>query len=227
VINGQRILAIIPARGGSKGLPRKNIIDVNGKPLIQWTIDVAKDSKYLDRVVISTEDDEIASICKNLGADVPFKRPISLAEDSTPGMAPILHAVDAVGQDYELVMVLQPTSPLRLAEDIDAAIELLVTRQVNSCVSVSIQEKSPYWMYSKSDTDKLVPILEGDFPTRQSAPVTYALNGAIYVALTDWLKQSKTFLSEETIAFVMPRERSIDVDGWLDLILVNALLSTR
>lgn len=122
-----KILAIIPARGGSKGVPRKNIRDLAGKPLIAWTIEEAKKSKYITRLILSSEDEEIIEAAKKYGCEVPFVRPIELAQDNTPGIEPVLHAIEKC-PGYDYVLLLQPTSPLRTVEDIDGCIEFLLNK---------------------------------------------------------------------------------------------------
>ena len=136
------VLAIISARGGSKGIPRKNIKPLAGKPLISWTIDVAKQATCIDRLVVSTDDEEIASVARDLGVDVPFMRPAELAADETPGMAPVLHAISQL-PDYEWVLLLQPTSPLRSAEDIDGIWQFCQEQGAPSAVSVCEVVKLP------------------------------------------------------------------------------------
>jgi N-acylneuraminate cytidylyltransferase len=227
VIENKSVLAIIPARGGSKGVPRKNIRDVAGKPLIAWTIEEANKSRYIDRLVVSTDDQEIADIAMQWGGDVPFMRPDELAQDDTPGIAPVIHMLTTIQPAYELVVLLQPTSPLRTVEDIDGAINLMIARKANACVSVVEPDKSPYWMYSLTRSGKLLPLLSGNYACRQDIPSVYALNGAVYVAEINWLISMQTFITEETVAFIMPKERSIDIDTNIDLILANELLSNQ
>lgn len=125
MINNKKILAIIPARGGSKGLPRKNIRELAGKPLIAWTIEAGRKSKYIDRLIVSSEDFEIIEVAKKYGAEIPFVRPKHLAEDESLGLDPVFHALREL-PGYDIVVLLQPTSPLRLTEDIDACIEQLI-----------------------------------------------------------------------------------------------------
>ena len=225
MIGEKRVLAIIPARGGSKGVPRKNIRDVAGKPLIAWTIDAAKKSRYVDRVVVSTDDPEIAEVATRYGGEVPFLRPAELARDDTPGIAPVLHAVEAVTPAYEIVVLLQPTSPLRSAADIDSAIRTMVDGGAQACVSVVEPDKSPYWMYSRDCAGRMKPLLEGEYACRQEIPAVYALNGAVYVAERRWLVEKRGFMGEETLAYVMPKERSVDIDTELDLFIANQLLT--
>lgn len=211
------ILAVIPARGGSKGVPRKNIRDLAGKPLIAWTIEAGKQSTFIDRLILTSEDPEIIEVAKQFGCEVPFVRPMALAADSTPGIDPILHALEQC-KGYDYVVLLQPTSPLRTAADIDAAIELMLEKNADFCVSVTEPEASPYWMYNLDDEGKLKPLLEQEkfAVRRQDLPKAFALNGAVYIARTDKLKETKSFLTDKTVAYVMPRERSFDIDTEID-----------
>ena len=227
MIHEKSILAVIPARGGSKGLPRKNLRMLAGKPLIAWTIEEAKKSKYIDRLMLSSEDAEIISVARQWGCEAPFVRPQELATDETPGVEPILHAIDALSEKYDYVVMLQPTSPLRIAEDIDGCVEMCLGHKAPACVSVTEPSKSPYWMYRLDAGDRLIPNLDLGFADvrRQDLPRVYALNGAVYVAETDWLIAHRTFLTQETVAFVMPRERLWDVDTELDLKFCELLLT--
>lgn len=224
--NNISILAVIPARGGSKGVPRKNIRNLAGKPLIAWTIKSAKQSKYIDKIILSSENQEIIQVARQYGCEVPFIRPEHLAVDETTGAEVILHALNRLPQ-YDLVVMLQPTSPLRLAEDIDACIEKLILEKAVACVSVSESSQSPYWMYTFDETEKLQPIMKQDsiIPRRQELPIVYGLNGAVYVAYTNWLKQSQSFLTNETIGFVMPENRSFDIDEELDFLICEWIIS--
>lgn len=207
------ILAVIPARGGSKGIPRKNIKPLMGKPLIGWSIDAAMQSSYINRIVVSTEDEEIAFVARELGADVPFMRPAELAADDTPGMGPVLHAISQL-PDYEWVLLLQPTSPLRTAEDIDEIWQFCQERSALSAVSISEVGKHPYWMYTCNTAHHLEPFSKGrsDVTRRQDLPPAYALNGALYLARTDWLLERQNFIGPETLGYIMPPERSVDLD---------------
>ncbi len=224
MIEGKSILAIIPARGGSKGIPRKNIIDVAGKPLIAWTIEEAKKSRYIDRLVLSSDDEEIMAVVKQWGCEVPFRRPARLAQDDTPGIEPVLHSIaELPGYDY--IVLLQPTSPLRIAADIDGCIEGCVRESANCCVSVCEPDKSPYWMFQINKQGKLEPLIKKEVAKRrQDLPAVYVLNGAVYVAKVEWLLRAKSFLTEETLAYKMPKERSIDIDNQTDLLFAQFLL---
>ncbi|MFJ8064179.1 cytidylyltransferase domain-containing protein [Psychrobacillus sp. NPDC096426] len=218
-------LAIIPARGGSKGVPRKNIKELAGKPLIAWTIEEAKKSKFIDRVILSSEDHEIIEIAKQYGCEVPFTRPVDLAQDETPGIAPVLHAMKEC-PGYDFVVLLQPTSPLRTVEDIDGAIETLFEKEADFCVSVTEPNQSPYWMYSLNVNGTMKPLIkqENFALRRQDLPKAYSLNGAFYMAKTEQLKVTKSFLTDDTVGYVMPRKRSFDIDTEEDFFLCQQVL---
>lgn len=225
MIGKRRILALIPARGGSKGLPGKNILPVGGRPLIGWTIAAARGSRYVDRVLLSSDDDAIIAAARACGCDVPFRRPAELSTDTAPMIDVVLHAIDAV-PDHEIVVLLQPTSPLRTAADIDAACELLERTGAPACVSVSPVEQSPYWMYRLTDAGRMTPLIEAPQVTRrQDLPEVYTLNGAVYVADASWLRQHRTFVTADTVAHVMPPERSIDIDTAADLEAFQRILA--
>ncbi len=223
MIDGKTVLAIIPARGGSKGVPRKNIREVAGKPLLAWTIEEAKKSKYIDRLVLSSDDTEIIEVAKAWGCEAPFVRPAELARDETPGVDPVLHALDML-PGYDWVVLLQTTSPLRTVADIDGCIENCATNRAHACVTVVEAEQSPYWMCTLDAGGTMQPLIAtgNRFARRQDLPAVYALNGAVYMAACDWLREHKTFVTGETLGFVMPRERSLDVDTAMDLQILNS-----
>ena len=213
MIGSRRVLGVIPARGGSKGLVGKNIRLANGRPLLAWTIEAARASKCLDRVVLSSDDEAIMSVARSLGCDVPFRRPDELATDTASSIDVVLHALDVV-PGYDTVVLLQPTSPLRTAADIDAACELYARPPGVSCVSVSPAEQSPYLMYRVADDLSMQPLLPlpSTATRRQDLPDAFALNGAIYIADVSFLRVARTFVTTQAVAYVMPRERSIDID---------------
>ncbi|MCZ8531818.1 cytidylyltransferase domain-containing protein [Psychrobacillus psychrodurans] len=220
-------LAVIPARGGSKGVPRKNIKELGGRPLIAWTIEEAKKSKFIDRIILSSEDAEIIEVAKEYDCDVPFTRPVELAQDETPGIVPILHAIEQCS-GYDFVVLLQPTSPLRTVEDIDGAIETLIEREADFCVSVTEPDQSPYWMYNLDVNGTMSAVIKQDnlAVRRQDLPKIYSLNGAVYVANIEKLEEEKSFLTNETIGYVMPKQRSIDIDTEEDFYLCEQKLRT-
>lgn len=214
--DGKRILAVIPARGCSKGVPRKNIRMVGGKPLIAYTIEAALQSRFVDAVVVSSEDDEILKVAARHGAQC-LLRPESLALDTTPGVAPVLHAVEHL-PGFDQVILLQPTSPLRMAMDIDTALEHCSNQGAASCVAVCEAEVPPARMFDLSENFRLRRLVEKEPPNRrQDLPPAYVVNGAIYIADTQWLTQNQKFISSETVGYLMPRDRSLDIDTELDL----------
>jgi CMP-N,N'-diacetyllegionaminic acid synthase len=211
------ILGVIPARGGSKGIARKNIKMLAGKPLIAWTIETALGSHCFDEVIVSTEDSEIAQVAQLFGAKVPFMRPEQMSRDDTPGVIPVLHAIESL-PGFDWVMLLQPTSPLRSVEDIKGMVSLAERGLADSIVSVVEVKKHPNWMFYLGDSAKLVPIMNetGLVSRRQELPTVYVLNGAMYLAKSAWLKKHQQFLAPGTIGFPMPEERSSDIDSQRD-----------
>jgi len=211
----EKVLALIPARGGSKSLPRKNVLPAAGRPLIAWSIDAVRTSAVIDHLILSSDDDEIMATAKAHGCDVPFRRPVALATDTATSIDVVIHALDHF-PDFEYLVLLQPTSPLRTGADIDAAFHLMLERNAPSCVSVCLAEQSPYWMYTLEEGDRLVsllpPPLEG-VGRRQDLPEVHVLNGAIYIAKCEWLRVNRSFLGTGTVAYRMPPERSIDIDS--------------
>jgi N-acylneuraminate cytidylyltransferase/CMP-N,N'-diacetyllegionaminic acid synthase len=231
MINNKTILAIIPARGGSKGIPHKNIKNLKEKPLIAWTIKESLKSKYIDKLVVSTEDKEIAEISKKYGAEIPFLRPAGLALDSTPGIDPILHAIKWFKNrncNFDYVMCLQCTSPFRTYAQIDEAIENLFRKDADSIVSVCKSEITPYWM-KKIENGKLKDFLDEDvfYARRQDAPKAYRLNGAIYMAKTQLLLNIKNWYTENTMPYVMDEISSIDIDNILDFKFAEFCMKNR
>jgi CMP-N-acetylneuraminic acid synthetase len=219
--------ALIPARGGSKGIPRKNIKLIAGKPLIVWTIEAALRSSLLDAVIVSTDDVEIAEVARRAGAQVPFVRPAELAQDDTPGLDPVLHALEQLPQ-YDSVLLLQPTSPLRTTQDIDACLRLAAERGAPSVVSVSEPDAHPYWTYRLTEAHTLEPFVPAPpIARRQDLPAVVTLNGAMYYAQAQWLRSTRRLVGPETLAYTMTRERSIDLDTPLDWMLAESLLKEQ
>jgi CMP-N,N'-diacetyllegionaminic acid synthase len=227
MIGTKTVLALIPARGGSKGVPRKNIREVGGKPLIAWSIEAAKASRYIDHLILSSDDQSIIDVAKKWGCDVPFVRPKDLATDEADSMQVVRHAIAALPKHYDYLVLLQPTSPMRRTEDIDGAIECCVNGEAVTCVSVCEPDKSPYWML-KVDGNGMAQTL---FPAdqiphrRQDAPPVAAVNGAVYVARTEHVANGGTFFADRTVVYPMPKERSFDIDTELDLKIVNFLFN--
>ena len=213
MIGQRRVLGLITARGGSKGLPDKNILPADGRPLIAWTIAAALASRSIDRLVLSSDDERIIEVARSHGCEVPFRRPAELATDSASSMDVVFHALDEL-PGHDVVVLLQPTSPLRTADDIDAACRAIESGIAPACVSVCLVEQSPYWMYRLDDGARMAPLLDSSsrLARRQELPPVCIPNGAVYVADIAWLRQSRTFIAGETVAHVMPVERSLDID---------------
>jgi CMP-N-acetylneuraminic acid synthetase len=209
----KNLLAIIPARGGSKGLPNKNLLNLNGKPLIAWTIEAAQKCEFIDKILVSTDSLEIKEVSNMYGAETPFLRPKELSDDRALSIDVVLHAIQNF-HEYQYVCMLQPTSPLRTEIEIEKAFKMLINHNANACVSVTESNQSPYWSFQISKDEKLKPLFDfDDIPLRrQELPNTYFLNGAIYIAKSNWLLNSRSFLTNETIAYVMSSDISIDID---------------
>ncbi|OZB49337.1 MAG: CMP-N-acetlyneuraminic acid synthetase [Polynucleobacter sp. 39-45-136] len=231
MIDGKSILAIIPARAGSKRLPRKNLIYLGDKPLIGWTIEAALGCSLIDEVIVSTDDREIADISIKYGAKVPFMRPVALASDEATSIDVIEHAVnfydDVLGKSFDYVILLQPTSPLRNSQDIAESIDLLSIKNANAIISVCEAEHSPLWMNTlPSDQSMNGFLLNGVRNIRsQDLDKYYRLNGAIYICSIKKLMEQKTlFIDKEIYAYPMSIERSIDIDTYLDYLVAVAIL---
>jgi len=218
------LLALIPARGGSKGIPGKNIRPLAGKPLIAHTIAAALQVSALERVVVSTDDPAIATVALEWGAEVPFLRPPELAADDTPGIAPVLHALEQL-PDVAQLLLLQPTSPLRSSADIEGLLAFQRTRQCPSVVSVCVSSKHPQWSYRLAASAELSPFLPpAPADCRQQLEPVYALNGAMYLCDRAWLQNHGSFVGPGTLGYPMPPERSVDIDTPLDWLWAETLL---
>lgn len=221
------LIALIPARGGSKAIPKKNVRDFCGLPLLAWTIDAALHSDSIDRVIVTTDDQEIAEISLAFGAEVPFMRPATLATDQTPGIEPVLHAISVLPQ-YDWILVLQPTSPLRISKDIEGIFSFAGLMSANCVVSVTEISHHPHWTYLRDQSGVLTSILPDTAATRrQDLPPAYTLNGALYLAKWEWLLRNGAFVTPETYGYVMPIERSVDIDSPLDWEWAEFLMRKR
>ena len=224
------VLGLVPARGGSKGIPRKNLADLGGRPLIAWTIAAARASQALDRVVVSTDDAQIAAVARSLGAEVPFLRPADLADDRAPALAVMRHAVealDAQGWRADTVVYLQPTSPFRTAAQIDAAVALLAAGGCDTVVSVMPVPHAFTPGSLMRDRGGLLEPLEpaaAQSFRRQDKPVLYARNGPAILALRRGaVFEARTLYAGRTKALEMSRLQSLDIDGPEDLAVAEAL----
>lgn len=218
---GKRVLAIIPARGGSKGIPKKNIIDLLGKPLLYYSIKSAKESKYIDKVILSTDDIEIAEVGKSLGAEVPFLRPEEISGDKAKSIDAFIHAIkemEKIEGKYDYILLLQNTSPLRQGWHIDEALEKMIESNERSLVSVSEVIEHPCIMRTLDENGKTSNLMDMNGDTRrQDFPPIYIVNGAIYIQKNDEHLNLDTNLNGGKLAYVMPREYSVDIDEYLDL----------
>lgn len=232
----EKILAVITARGGSKGVPRKNIRSVCGKPLIAYSIETALTVRHLlHRIIVSTDDAEIAKISRRYGAEVPFMRPPELAEDKTPTLPVLQHAVRFVEEQDKIrlawILLLQPTSPCRTSEDILAALDLAHAGGCDSVISV-VQVATHPLVIKRIENDQLLPFSESfaekEGTRRQDArPPAYVRNGAIYLTRRDVLMERNSVWGGFIRPYVMPPERSVNVDSELDLIVAELMLRPR
>ena len=215
----KRILAIIPARGGSKGIPHKNIINLCGKPLIAYSIEAAKQSTYIDTVIVSTDDVDIQQISEEYGASVPFLRDAQIASDEATTISVVVDAVERLKekeQIFDAVVLLQPTSPLRTTEEIDVAIDVFFQNEMKGVVSVNVADVSPFLLRTIKGSQLQRIISESSTIRRQDMPTYYEVNGAIYINAISDITESLSF-NDNPIPYIMNREHSVDIDTWDDL----------
>lgn len=227
----KRIIAIIPARGGSKGLPNKNILEIAGKPLIAWTIEAALQSKLVDEVFVSTDSELIAEVAESNGISVPFLRPKEYAQDSSPTYECVLHVLETFEKEntfFDYVMVLEPTSPLRKSTDIDNSLRVLIDNEgADTLVSVGeVQTENPVIVKRISPNGIVLPYIhnENKFHQRQQFPEAYFPYGVSYISKVDFYKNEKTFYSENnTLPFYIERWQNYEIDDPIDF-EINELL---
>ncbi len=219
----QKILAIIPARGGSKGIPHKNIVDLLGKPLISYSIEAGLESKYIDYVMVSTDDEEIARVSKKYGAEVPYMRPAELAKDTSKTIDTVIHTIKTLneaGKSFDTLVLLQPTQPLRTVADIDASIEKYYEYSCQPLASVSEVDDHPILIRSiENGRLKTLLNLSSSF-RRQDMPVYYRINGCIYINAINEINASTSF-NDNCIPYVMKRSHSVDIDELKDLAMAE------
>lgn len=224
--NNKKFLAIIPARSGSKGLKDKNIKELNGKPMIAYTIEAAKASNIFEDIVVSTDSLKYAEIANKYGATVPFLRPEYLSTDTATTNDVIEYTIkefQKIGKDFDYFILLQPTSPLRTSEDILGAVKLLHIKDANSVVSVCEAEHSPLYMNTLDESLSMEGFLSKDIKTRrQELPTYYRLNGAIYISKVDYFLKYKYFYGKNSYAYIMDKIRSIDIDDEFDFIMAES-----
>ncbi len=226
--DGYRVLCVIPARAGSKGLPGKNVRPLAGRPLIAHSIEHALGSAYIDRVVVSTDGEDIATAALKAGAEVPFVRPAELASDRAGTIDVLLHAVDWVTDedwDFDILVLLHATAPLRTSADIDACIDSLVEEGADSVFSVAAAHRNPYFnMVEVDEAGRPRLVKEGSVGSRQEAPQVFDMNSSIYVWWKDKLAEGRAVLLPNSRVYIMARERSIDIDDELDFRIAEMLL---
>ena len=236
MINAIKILGIVLARGGSKGIPAKNVIPLKGTPLIGWTLRSAVKSGVFDRLIVSTDDETIAKFARRYGGEVPFMRPAALASDKSPSIDSVIHALnflkakDSFVPDF--VFLLQPTSPFRSIEDIRSSVDLIKGpkgKNFDALVGMVAVDQHPCLMYRRAQNGLISPVLprKNKIQRRQDMPQVYAVNGAIYICRTSVLLKTKTFYPSKTCGFLMPIERSVDIDSPLDLKWAEFLLTRK
>ena len=228
MLKNKKILAVITAREGSKRLPNKNILDLAGKPLIAWTIDEAKKSNFIDKLIVSTNSVKIAEISKKYGAEVPFIRPKELANDTADSMSVLKHSIEFFKNEYDYVLLLQPTSPLRTVDDINDAIKM-INEETIAVVSVCKTEHSPLWSNTLPEDLSMANFIHPEIKNKRSQdlPKYYRLNGAIYIAEINYFYQNDGFIGNSTKAFIMNDESSIDIDTKIDLQLSEIIIKTN
>ncbi len=224
-------LAIIPARGGSKRLPNKNVLGLVGKPLIAWSIEAARNTNNISEVVVSTDSLDIKKIAEEYGANVPFIRPENLSDDTSNSFDVVKHCIEFYqtnyNQTFDYTILLQPTSPLRTNFDIENAIKLLIEKNADAVISVCEVEHSPLWTNTIDNTRSLDNFLRDEIKSKRSQdlPTYYRINGALYICKTsELLKQKTFFLTKNSFAYIMPKEKSVDIDTLLDFKMAEFLL---
>lgn len=230
MIDGKRVLAIVPARRGSKGLALKNIRPLAGKPLLAWPIAAARAAAHVDRVIISTDDREFADIAVAHGAEAPFLRPAELASDTAPSIGFILHALDALaetGDVFDYVVLLEPTSPLTEGSDVDAALEQLVAADADAIVGVSrLEATHPAFAVRKAADGSISPFAAanfGDLPRRQDIEPLFGLDGTLYISSVEALRRERGFCHARTLGYESARHKAHEVDDLVDFICIEAI----
>ena len=227
----KKVLSIIPARGGSKSLPRKNILDLAGKPLIAWTIEASLNSKYITKTVVSSDDEEILDISEKYGAEI-INRPGYLASDIATSESVVKHAIDyleSIGEVFDIVVLLQPTSPLRSYKDIDSAFEIMFASKATAVVSVCEFDNKILKAFIKNTNGFLQGISNNKYPfmRRQDLPPVYMANGAIYIINIDLFLEKKLLMTSNTSDYIMPSDRSADIDTMDDMKVITSYMGQK
>lgn len=230
--NNKKILGIITARGGSKSIPRKNIKPLSGRPLIEYTILATQASKYLTSCIVSTEDKEIAQIAKNCGGDVPFLRPQQLAQDNSTSLSVVQDVIakfEVNNEEYDYIMILQPTSPFRTGDDIDNCIKLIIDEEGDSVMSMSELVGISLTKLKKIENGEIVGLVKnegGESTRRQELEKIYVRNGGVYLTRTQCIKKGDLF-GKKSLAYIMPPEKSIDINEPFDFEVAGLIMSKK
>jgi N-acylneuraminate cytidylyltransferase/CMP-N,N'-diacetyllegionaminic acid synthase len=230
-IRAEKIVAIVPARGGSKGIPGKNLVELGGRSLLEWTIDAANRSGVIDRVIVSTESEEIFAVARAAGAEVPFLRPVELARDDVHAVHVVFHVLDWLREHERVepkgIMMLLPTSPLRCPEDIVGAVNLYQSRNATAVISVvDLGKYMTNLRYLRGDELAVVAPEENKNAQRQGLEKLYGVNGSIFIARTASLRSAGTFHVDGALGYVMDMLNSIDVNSNDDLELARRIFET-
>jgi len=226
MINGNKVLGIIPARGGSKGITDKNIKELAGEPLIVWTIEEVNRCDIIDKTIISTDSEKIADIAKKYGGDVPFLRPKKLATDTAKGIDVIFHAISLYEKEFDIIAVFQPTSPLRKLKNIKEAFKLLADKNAKAVVSVCKSDHPPLWVNTLPEDGNMKDFISPGIKNknRQEIDNYYKLNGAIYISYISYFKKNRGFYGNRTYAYIMPKVNSVDIDDIIDFRFAEFLI---
>lgn len=224
MIDNCPVFAFIPARGGSKGLPGKNIKNFCGKPLVAWSIAAASSCSYVDKVIVSTNDEEIAGIARSWGANVPYLRSEELSSDSARSIDVVIDMIHREVKEESYIVLLQPTSPLRTAEDIENAFKYMLSKRSKSLVSFVKCKSNPYWMVTKEPGSTYARLMKsGKKFQRQLLPELYEYNGAIYINTSTNLLKERSFENSKTVLYAMPQHKSIDIDDSFDWFIAEQI----
>ncbi len=228
MIDNRKVLALVPARSGSKGIRNKNILQIGGRPLIAYTLEAAGGSRYVDNIVVTTDSDAVASTAREYGGEVPFLRPSGLSGDKARTIDAVIHALGALkknGREYDILVLLQPTGPLRTTEDIDNALAVFMKNAMEGLTAVTEVSEHPLFIRTMDDSGKLVRLLNaGSTCRRQDLPPFYRVNGCIYINRTAEIGPGLSF-NDNRVPYVMPPSRSVDIDGYEDIAMMAYYLS--
>ena len=232
MVSNQKVLAIIPARGGSKGIPGKNIKPICGKPLVGWPILAAQKSKYVDDIIVSTDSHEIADVAKRFNINVPFIRPDELSQDDSSSISVVNHALEFFkknNQIYDFVLLLEPTSPLTESSDIDTALEQLINAQPKASAIVGVtrvESSHPDFCVSVNEDGFITPFArKWQVLRRQEIEILYHFEGSLYISTVKSLEENQSFYHDQTIPYLVPKWKAFEIDDLTDFFCVEAIMN--